>query len=544
MEMTVAQALTVGALAQCKLIGGAQGVQKKISWVDTMEVPNISPWLKKNELLITTGYAIKNDTDALTGLIEDLYRVQAAGLAIKTRFLGSISEDTIALADRLQVPLIEIPPDIPFIDITHPLMKALVDEHNNKLEFSELMNAKFMELELNSGGFEEIAQMLSNLISQPVIITTPNFEVLSQSGAQGRFAPAELFAPDADGSLRLIAQLTDQVQGGDIISQLKGPAGIRLLSRSAIVKKQICGYIFVVYMERFPDDMQLIALNHAATSLALEFAKLQVLEDNTRIMDSNLFIDLMTGNIKLADEADYRAQMLRWPGVPLRIAVADIDDFEAASLHLQEEDIQQLKEGISSAIKKHMASRGVHCNVITKSDSFTCLMSDVYHKQQLFEAFQEIHGRIREKFGMNLTIGISETCREYIEIPSFYEEARDAIAIGRMPNIRRAVVDIRDVRLEQALMKTADSPYFRRFVETTIWELQEFDRKNKTRLLETLETLVKNMGARNKTAEELFLHRNTLSNRIKKIEKITGYNLSKNENLFNLGLALKMRYFL
>ncbi|MGI5906599.1 MAG: PucR family transcriptional regulator ligand-binding domain-containing protein, partial [Candidatus Pararuminococcus gallinarum] len=148
MEMTVAQALTVGALAQCKLIGGAQGVQKKISWVDTMEVPNISPWLKKNELLITTGYAIKNDTDALTGLIEDLYRVQAAGLAIKTRFLGSISEDTIALADRLQVPLIEIPPDIPFIDITHPLMKALVDEHNNKLEFSELMNAKFMELEL------------------------------------------------------------------------------------------------------------------------------------------------------------------------------------------------------------------------------------------------------------------------------------------------------------------------------------------------------------------------------------------------------------
>ena len=103
-------------------------------------------------------------------------------------------------------------------------------------------------------------------------------------------------------------------------------------------------------MERFPDDMQLIALNHAATSLALEFAKLQVLEDNTRIMDSNLFIDLMTGNIKLADEADYRAQMLRWPGVPLRIAVADIDDFEAASLHLQEEDIQQLKEGISSCL--------------------------------------------------------------------------------------------------------------------------------------------------------------------------------------------------
>ena len=127
MELTVERALHVGALAQCKLLGGSSGVERIIQWVDTMEIPEITPWLKKNELLITTGYAIKNEAGALMELLRDLHRAQAAGIAIKTRFLGSISSEAVALADTLQIPLIEIPPDIPFIDITHPLMKALVD---------------------------------------------------------------------------------------------------------------------------------------------------------------------------------------------------------------------------------------------------------------------------------------------------------------------------------------------------------------------------------------------------------------------------------
>ncbi|MBC8571110.1 PucR family transcriptional regulator [Zongyangia hominis] len=542
MEVTVADALKIGALKECKLIGGKMGVDRKISWVDTMEIPNISPWLKKNELLITTGYAIKNDAGALIGLLRDMAQVQAAGLAIKTRFLGGFSQEIIELANELALPLIEIPPEIPFVDITHPLMKALVDEHNSKLEFSERMNAKFMELELNAGGFESIAQMLSNLISLPVIITSPYFEVLARSDAPGWNAPDDLIV-QGEFSPRLSDEIVSQVHGCDISRQLTGPGGIQMLIRSAVVKRQVCGYIFVLFTGQGPDDMQLIALNHAATSVALEFSKLQMLEDNTRIMDSNLFIDLMTGNIKLTDEADYRAQMLRWPGAPLRIAVADIDDFERDIAQMEEEDIQKLKEDISGSIKKRLLSRGIGCTVIVKSDSFTCLMSDVYDKAQLIAAFSDIVTRMQQIYGIKATVGISETCREYIQIPASYEEARDAIAIGRMPNIRRSVVDIGDVRLEQALYKSAGSPYFRRFVGETIGQLEEYDKANGTRLINTLDVLVKNMGARNKTAEDLFLHRNTLSNKIKKIEKITGYHLSKSEDLFHLGLALKIRYF-
>ncbi len=152
LSITVADALKIGALSSCKLIAGSRGLNRQVSYIDSMEVPNIQPWLKKNLLMVTTGYSIKDDAKALLRLIIDLYKAGAAGLAIKTRFLGEVSENAIRLAERLAIPLIEIPKEIPFVEITMPLMKAIVDEHNNNMEFSERMNQKFLELELNNGG--------------------------------------------------------------------------------------------------------------------------------------------------------------------------------------------------------------------------------------------------------------------------------------------------------------------------------------------------------------------------------------------------------
>ena len=55
---------------------------------DMMEQPDIKPWLRKDMLLITTGYAIRNDKEKLLDLIRNLHEADAAALAIKTRFFG------------------------------------------------------------------------------------------------------------------------------------------------------------------------------------------------------------------------------------------------------------------------------------------------------------------------------------------------------------------------------------------------------------------------------------------------------------------------
>lgn len=545
MAITVADALKIGAMSSCKLIAGEKGIDRKISYIDTMEVPDIQPWLKKHVLLITTGYSIKdNAAGALPRLINGLNEVNAAGLAIKTRFVGGIPKDTIALADRLSLPLIEIPKEIPFVDITMPILRVIVDEHNRNLEFSERMNRKFIELELNHGGFDSIAKMLADLMNLPVVIVSCSFQVLAMSGAGKKKVPDSLLVPGHGGTPALSPSVTARILEDNILTKLETPAGTHLFVRGISVKRQNCGFLLAVCDNCVLDDMQIIALNHAATSVALEISKSQKLEEHLRYLQNNLFLDLTAGKVKGNDEAQSRAQLLHWPILPLRVSAVDINRFEKVSRNASEERIQEIKESIQQLIQSVLSAKSCTGTVMIHSDSFVILLPDTKSREELTDLFSFLCARIKKNFQLEVTVGISDPCGTYLDVVTAYGEACDAIAIARIPRHPHSVRMICDVRLEQALMKSCSQPYFRRYIEGTIGKLEEYDRSHGADLTGTLDELVENLGARQKTAETLFIHRNTLANRMKKIEEIIGMNLSDPENLFRLGVALKIRFYL
>ena len=107
--LTVREAMKTGGLSKCRLLAGEAGLDNAITCVDCMEVPNIEPWLRSGELLITTGYALRDDENAIPYLLETLTKGKAAALAIKTRFLGELKDTDIALAQCLGLPLFEMP---------------------------------------------------------------------------------------------------------------------------------------------------------------------------------------------------------------------------------------------------------------------------------------------------------------------------------------------------------------------------------------------------------------------------------------------------
>lgn len=60
---------------------------RKVESYDMMEQPKMKEWLREHVLLITTGYAIRNDKEALLELIQNMHEANCSALAIKTRFL-------------------------------------------------------------------------------------------------------------------------------------------------------------------------------------------------------------------------------------------------------------------------------------------------------------------------------------------------------------------------------------------------------------------------------------------------------------------------
>lgn len=106
MHFTVKKALNI--LDCCKVAAGNRGLNSRIRSVSIMDSPDIS-WLKRGDLLLTTGYVFKDDSETQIKLIQDLAERDCAGLAIKIkRFLSTIPEPMLQEANRLGFPILEI----------------------------------------------------------------------------------------------------------------------------------------------------------------------------------------------------------------------------------------------------------------------------------------------------------------------------------------------------------------------------------------------------------------------------------------------------
>ena len=73
----------------------------------------------------------------------------------------------------------------------------------------------------------------------------------------------------------------------------------------------------------------------------------------------------------------------------------------------------------------------------------------------------------------------------------------------------------------------------------TIAPLLEYDARRHTHLVDTLRTLLDNHFAVQPTAEALFIHRNTLQKRLRRIETLLGVDLTDIDDMMELYLGMR-----
>ncbi len=124
------------------------------------------------------------------------------------------------------------------------------------------------------------------------------------------------------------------------------------------------------------------------------------------------------------------------------------------------------------------------------------------------------------------------------------QEAEQALAIGRSlfgPGSALAFSDLGAYRL---LFLLHGSPELSSFYREVLGQLVDYDAKNHTELVRTLETYFACQANLQKTAEALYLHRNSLAYRLRRIQELTNLDLDDLEDRFLLQLALKVKRIL
>jgi GAF domain-containing protein len=138
-----------------------------------------------------------------------------------------------------------------------------------------------------------------------------------------------------------------------------------------------------------------------------------------------------------------------------------------------------------------------------------------------------------------VVIGVSDVDRGAASARRRMREAADAARIGRSLAAEGGAVSYEGLGAYKYLvhLELDDAPHDR--YRQSVEELIAYDRRRGARLVETLERFLADRGSVAASARALFIHPNTVRQRLERIERVTGLDLGK-EDLLSLELALKL----
>lgn len=206
------------------------------------------------------------------------------------------------------------------------------------------------------------------------------------------------------------------------------------------------------------------------------------------------------------------------------------EDFLAAGRNVK----RMIRAEFSSFIKQDIL-------ILPQAGSILALIPDREETESCIEEFfSRIVDRAQREYGMDLRIGVGNSRAYLDEVKNSRNEASAALRAAEVSGLKGQIFFYRDQGIYTLISHVDDSRILDAYVDEKIGKLLQADELNDGNLHETLENYLNCNCNAKKTAEAMFLHRNTLNYRLKKIREILSCDL---ENL-DTCLEMKMAFLI
>lgn len=157
----------------------------------------------------------------------------------------------------------------------------------------------------------------------------------------------------------------------------------------------------------------------------------------------------------------------------------------------------------------------------------------------------EIGRRLAQEDNVDaIAVGISDRQTGWQGVSAAFTQAYFALRLGATNAVPRVVVDsgtAGDLGIYQLLYPLWLTRSAAAFAHDMLGDLLAYDEKRGGGLVPTLEAYLDLGGGMQEIADRLFIHRNSLIYRLRRIEELTGRTLSDPHDRLNLHVALKVR---
>lgn len=141
---------------------------------------------------------------------------------------------------------------------------------------------------------------------------------------------------------------------------------------------------------------------------------------------------------------------------------------------------------------------------------------------------------------VRLSIGVGNPCHTLSDYRRGFAEASEALQMGQSLNREGGVTHFNDLGVYRYLYKIARMDDLRDMYQDQVARIYNYDRRKGTDLLDTLETYLECAGNLTKTSSRLFVHRNTLIQRLERLQSLCEIDLQERANWLTLQVAIKV----
>lgn len=272
--ITLRELLQLPILGTATVVSGGQGLDRIVRFVDIMEVPDLKGWISEGVMLLTTAYSIRHDPSLLTELVYTLDKLGAAALAIKpARFLKEIPQAAIEASNACGLPIVEIPPEIPYTNITQPVMELLLGRQAMLLRRAEEVYRTLTTMVLENSGIQAVSDNVADFLKAPVALVDTQRSIIVSSPSNFDWS-----------------QKTSPLNWNINVDK-------RTVARLLVDKEKL-------------DDMEEVGIEQARLVFALELMRRKVAEDTEFRLRGNFIDELLTPPLPSRHEVERRARQL------------------------------------------------------------------------------------------------------------------------------------------------------------------------------------------------------------------------------------------
>ncbi len=491
-----------------------------VRWVAISEHEDPTPWLSGGEVLLTTGYNLATAAKQ-RAYVARLAKHGVAALGFGIGFdHPEVPASILDAARKNGMPFFEVPYEMPFIAISERAATQLVNEQFDVLERGSKVHEQLERLVIDGGGLDEITASIAGSVGGSALVFDSALRQVARHPSEG--PPSE----------EHVARIAEEISGR-LGSSGSGAVAFEpeaLSDRSLVVPvpgrrgAPPAGWMVVLSERSALGDFERLLARQASIVVGLELMRERVVNETERRLAGDLLADALSGRL----DPEELGGRLRPFGIEAEasVLVFSLADTAAAETALES---HLARAGVPALVASASTASGpLLCAVVaTGADDAVSIAREA--RVELISSYPEVRA------AASRSVSVASLRRAF-------HEARCALEATSLQNGGGPeVASHRDLGAFTLLLALQDDEALRLYSEGLLEPIGRNEGEYGGELLRSLEAFIENNGNWERAARQLFCHRHTLRYRIRKIEELTGRDLSRATDRIELWLALRAR---